>query len=114
MINKILNYTITTNKTIEKIVNDDVAMINHMVLPEGECLPTHKANSNVYMIVSEGTVTLELDGTPPESFSKGKILNIEYGTMMSVCNNFIILATKAGTITKALLDFPTSPLMPFA
>ena len=107
MINKILDYTITTNKTIEKIVNDDVVMINHMILPEGECLPTHKANSNVYMIVSEGTVTLELDGTPPESFSKGKILNIEYGTLMSVCNKnkevlelFVIKAPGPGSYGK--------------
>ncbi|MDX1358141.1 MAG: cupin domain-containing protein [Clostridia bacterium] len=86
MINKVYNYTISKTKIIEKIVNDDVAMINHMVLPKDECLPVHNANSNVYMIVAEGAVTLELDGTPPETYPKGSILNIEYGTLMSVCN----------------------------
>ena len=86
MINKVYKYTISENKIIEKIVNDDVAMINHMVLPKGGCLPVHNANSNVYMIVARGTVTLELDGTPPETYPKGSILNIAYGTLMSVCN----------------------------
>ena len=86
MINKIYNFSLTDGKAIEKVVDDPVAMINHMVLPKGECLPTHKANSNVYMIVVKGAVTLELDGTPAQTYPKGSILNIEYGTLMSVCN----------------------------
>ncbi len=86
MINKAYKYTLTEEKTIEKIVSDDVVMINHMVLPQGDCLSVHKANSNVYMIVARGTVTLELDKTAPEKFSKGSIINIDYGTLMSVCN----------------------------
>lgn len=86
MINKVYKYSLTKEKTIEKVVNDPVAMINHMVLPKGECLPTHHANSNVYMIVANGAVTLELDEKPAETFSKGSIINIEYNTLMKVCN----------------------------
>lgn len=86
MLDKIYNYTVTEKKKIEKIVNDDVAMINHMVLPKGECLPVHQANSNVYMIVAKGAVTLELDETPAKTYPKGSILNIAYNTLMSVCN----------------------------
>lgn len=86
MINKVYNYSLSKDKTIEKIVDDPVAMINHMVLPKGECLSTHKANSNVYMTVVNGAVTLVLDGNPAETFPKGSIINIEYGTLMSVCN----------------------------
>lgn len=86
MINKIYEYAQTDSKVIEKIVNDDVAMINHMVLPKDECLPVHNANSNVYMIVVRGAVTLILDEAPPVRHEKGRILNIEYGTLMSVCN----------------------------
>ena len=86
MINKVYNYSITKEKTIEKIVNDKDAMINHMVLPKDDCLPVHSSNSNVYMIVASGTVTLELDKTPAQNFKKGSIINIEFGTLMSVCN----------------------------
>ena len=86
MINKVYKYSLGKEKVIEKIVDDPVAMINHMVLPKGECLPTHKANSNVYMTVVKGAVTLVLDGNSAKTFSKGSIINIEYGTLMSVCN----------------------------
>jgi len=86
MINEVYNYSITEEKTIEKIVSDKVVMINHMILPKDDCLPVHNANSNVYMIVTAGTVTLELDKTPAQKFKKGSIINIEFGTLMSVCN----------------------------
>ena len=86
MINKIYDYTVTDSKVIEKIVSVDVVMINHMVLPKDECLPVHKADSTLFMIVARGAVTLILDESPPETFSVGSIINIEYGTLMSVCN----------------------------
>lgn len=107
MINKTYNYTITDEKTIEKIVSEDVVMINHMILPQGDCLPVHKANSNVFMIVSQGSVTLELDKTPPVVYPKGSIVNIDYGTLMSVCNKnsdvlelFVIKAPGPGAYKK--------------
>lgn len=83
---KLYNYTLTDEKKIEKIINDDVAMINHMVLPEGHCLLVHKANSNVYMIVADGEITLELNEDPATTYPKGSIINIEYDTLMKVCN----------------------------
>jgi len=86
MIKEIYNFTVSDGKTIEKVVNDPVAMINHMILPKGECLPVHNANSNVYMIVARGSVTLVLDEKPAGTFAAGTLLNIEFGTLMSVCN----------------------------
>lgn len=86
MINEVYNYTLTEEKTIEKIVNDKVVMINHMILPKNDCLPVHDANSNVYMIVAKGIVTLELDKAPAKKFTEGSIINIEFGTNMRVCN----------------------------
>jgi len=83
---KIYNYTLTDQKTIEKIVNEDVVMINHMVLPKGDCLPVHKANSNVYMIVADGEITLELNEEAPVTYEKGSIINIDYDTLMNICN----------------------------
>ena len=83
---KLYNYTLTDQKTIEKIVNEKVAMINHMVLPKGDCLPVHKANSNVFMIVADGEITLTLNEEDPVTYKKGSIINIDYDTLMSVCN----------------------------
>jgi quercetin dioxygenase-like cupin family protein len=84
--NKLYNYTLADEKTIEVIVNEDVVMINHMILPKGDCLPVHKANSNVYMIVADGEITLELNGSKPVTYKKGSIINIEYDTQMNACN----------------------------
>lgn len=77
---------VKNEKTIEVIVNDNVAMINHMILPEGDRLPLHNANSNVYMIVTGGEVTLELNESEPVTHEKGTIINIEYGILMNVYN----------------------------
>ena len=83
---KLFNYSLTDNKTIEVIVNEDVVMINHMVLPKGDCLPVHQANSTVFMIVADGEITLELNEEAPVTYEKGSIINIEYDTLMNACN----------------------------
>ena len=84
---KVYEYTTFKNeKVIEVIVSENTVMINHMILPEGDRLPVHTANSNVYMVVVQGEVTLELDGSQPVSYGKGSIINIDFGTLMNVYN----------------------------
>jgi len=74
-------------KVIEKIIDEDVVNINHMVLPQGERLPQHYTNSNVFMIVSRGMVTLILNDSEPHSYIAGNIIEIPYNTKMDVLNN---------------------------
>ena len=80
------NYTVTDGKKIEVIVNESIVMINHIVLPSGDRLPEHNANSNVYMIVADGTISIKLGDNNEAEFSKGSIINIDYGTLMNVVN----------------------------
>ena len=86
MIEKTYQYSLGNDKTIEKVVADENVNINHMILGKGECLPEHHSNSNVYMIVVRGVVTLGLDESPDETFAVGRIINIAYNTKMNVCN----------------------------
>lgn len=86
MIEKKFQYTQSNQKTIEKIILDDNVNINHMILPKGEGLPEHFSNSNVYMIVAKGTVSLELDDQERHDYPAGSILNIPYNTKMNVRN----------------------------
>jgi len=86
MLEKKFEYTIGTEKTIEKIILDDNVNINHMILPKGEGLPEHYSNSNVYMIVVKGTVSLDLNDQERHSYQSGSILNIPYKTKMNVRN----------------------------
>lgn len=86
MIEKKFVFTLTDNKQIEKILEDDNVAINHMVLPKGEGLPLHYSDSNVYMIVMRGQITLELNEAEANTYPVGSILNIPYKTKMNVRN----------------------------
>lgn len=74
------------SKAIERIVDSDNVAINHMVLPAGEALPEHSANSNVYMIVVRGELTLRLDGQEGLVYGAGTIVSIPYLTRMHPVN----------------------------
>jgi hypothetical protein len=86
MVEKHYAYTITDDKLIERIIEDDHIAINHMVLRQSEALPLHNANSNVYMIVARGEVTLILDSEEAHAWPVGSILAIPYKTLMNVSN----------------------------
>jgi len=73
-------------KNIEKLIDDDYLLLNHIVLPKGEGLPEHYSNSNVYIIVIRGSMKLILDKQEPHLYSCGQIINIPYNTKMSVSN----------------------------
>lgn len=86
MIEKSYKFSISDDKAIEKLVNDDNVAINHMVLPQGMGLPKHFSNSNVYMIIVRGIMTIKLDTQDAKKFSAGHILNIPYNTHMDAKN----------------------------
>lgn len=83
---KVYKFNQSAEKLIEKNLDDDVAMINHMILNQGDTLPKHDANSNVYMIIIRGIITVELAGNPATSYEHGSIINIPYGTTMNISN----------------------------
>jgi len=86
MIEKTYAYSLEDVKKVEKLINDDPMMLNHMVFPMNQGLPEHYSNSNVYMIVVQGTLTLQLDEQEPHQYGKGNILNIPFHTKMNVNN----------------------------
>ncbi|MBN2047185.1 MAG: cupin domain-containing protein [Anaerolineaceae bacterium] len=86
MIETKFTYSLSDQKTIEKVVNSEHALINHMILPQGEALPLHHANSNVFMIVVRGQITLRLGDQEAHTYPTGSILTIPNGTLMDVSN----------------------------
>lgn len=87
MIEKIYNYSLKNEKVIEKIISDDNLALNHMILTKGTGLPEHYSNSNVYMIIIKGVMSIKLDDQEIHEYTKGDMLNIPYNTKMNV-NNF--------------------------
>jgi quercetin dioxygenase-like cupin family protein len=79
-------FTQTESKIIEKIVEDEHVGINHMVLRKGEALPEHFTNSNVYMIIAKGAITLQLGNQESHEYSSGSIINLPYNIKMNASN----------------------------
>lgn len=86
MIETVYKITTTNEKTIERIMEDAHAAINHIVLPEGKAIPEHDTNSNVYMIVVRGTLTLQLGEQDAHLYTAGSIIAIPYQIKMNASN----------------------------
>lgn len=86
MIEKEYKYATDDNKHIEKLIDVDEVMINHMVLPIGESVPSHYSDSKVHMIIARGELTLELDEQEPHVYPRGSIINVPYHTFMKIRN----------------------------
>ncbi|MDO5724803.1 MAG: cupin domain-containing protein [Tissierellia bacterium] len=82
MIEKIYNLKMTDEDIVEKVIADDYIHYNHMVLTKGNSLPVHNANSNVYMTVLRGTLSLDLEDQKTHAYTAGTIINIPKGTKM--------------------------------
>jgi quercetin dioxygenase-like cupin family protein len=86
-------------KTIEKVVMDENLHYMHMILNRGEGLPEHFSNSNVYMAVLRGTLTIGLGGQEDHVYPRGTLLKIPVETRMNVRN--LHDATLELTVVKA-------------
>ena len=87
MIEKLYNFSLGDEKKIEKIIDDDAALINHFVFPNGAGLPEHFSNSNVYMIIVSGTLSLQLGEQETHKYPSGSIVSIPYNIKMNVGNS---------------------------
>ena len=86
MIGKEYLYKVTDSKIIERIISDDNVDINHMVLQKSDELPVHCSNSNVYLIIVRGKLTISLNEQKPVSYSVGNIINVPYKINMHIYN----------------------------
>lgn len=86
MTEQIFKLTKTDQKLIEKVIIDKNVHYNHMVMPKGEGLPKHTTNSNVYMTVLRGTLTISLSKEDSRVYESGTILKIPEGIEMLARN----------------------------
>lgn len=86
MIELISTCTYEKTKTIENLVDDDHAMINHIILPKEHSIPSHLSNSNIYLIVVKGRLTLTLNDQDPHKYTAGQIISIPYQIQMNIDN----------------------------
>lgn len=86
MVEKVYNFSFSDEALIEKIIEDENVAINHVVLSGGDSFPTHLSNSNVYMIILRGSISLSLNDQEEIQYTKGDIINIPIHTEMTISN----------------------------
>lgn len=79
-------FTLGDAKTVEKLIDHDQLMVNHMIFPKDSGLPEHRSNSNVTMLVIRGTLSLGLEDQETHLYDAGSIVDIPYDVRMRVGN----------------------------
>jgi quercetin dioxygenase-like cupin family protein len=73
-------------RVVEKVVLDENLHYLHMVLGKSEGLPEHFSNSNVYMTVVRGRLSVGLDERESREYGAGTLLKIPVHTKMKIGN----------------------------
>lgn len=86
MIEQIFQLKTGNEKTIEKIIQDENLNYIHMIFNKDEGLPEHFSNSNVYMTVLRGRLSIGLNDQGYHEYPAGSLLKIPFNTKMNVKN----------------------------
>lgn len=86
MVEQIFKLASGNEKAVEKVVFDENLHYLHMVFNKGEGLPEHFSNSNVYMTVVRGQLSIGLDDQNIHEYEAGTLLKIPFQTKMNVKN----------------------------
>jgi quercetin dioxygenase-like cupin family protein len=86
MVEQIFKLTKGNEKAVEKVIFDENVHYLHMVFNQNEGLPEHFSNSNVYMTVIRGTLSIGLNEQEVHEYASGTLLKIPYQTKMNVKN----------------------------
>lgn len=87
MIEKVFKLSTSDDKAIEKVIFDENVHYIHMVFNKDEGLPEHFSNSNVYMTVIRGKLSIGLDEQAVNEYTAGTLLKIPVNTKMNVGNH---------------------------
>jgi quercetin dioxygenase-like cupin family protein len=86
MVEKIFKLSRGDDKAVEKVIFDENVHYLHMVFNKEDGLPEHFSNSNVYMTVVRGTLSIGLDDQEIHEYEAGTLLKIPFKTKMNVKN----------------------------
>jgi quercetin dioxygenase-like cupin family protein len=86
MIEQIFKLASGNNKAVEKVISDENLHYLHMVFNKNEGLPEHFSNSNVYMTIVRGKLSIGLNDQDIHEYEAGTLLKIPFQTKMNVKN----------------------------
>ncbi len=86
MIEQIFKLTSGNKKTVERVIMDENIHYMHMIFEANEGLPVHFSNSNVYMTILRGRLSIGLNDQNIHEYEAGTVLKIPFNTKMNVNN----------------------------
>jgi quercetin dioxygenase-like cupin family protein len=86
MVEKVYSLSVSDKKAVEKVIFDENIHYLHMVFNKDEGLPEHYSNSNVYMTVIRGSLSIGLNEQEIHEYEAGTLLKIPFQTKMNVKN----------------------------
>lgn len=86
MVEQIFELARGNEKAIERVISDENIHYLHMVFNKDEGLPEHFSNSNVYMTVVRGKLSIGLNDQEIHEYDAGTLLKIPFNTKMNVKN----------------------------
>ena len=86
MVEQVYQLETGDKKVVEKVIMDENIHYIHMVFNKDEGLPEHYSNSNVYMTVVRGKLSIALDDQDIHVYEAGTLLKIPENTKMNVKN----------------------------
>lgn len=86
MIEKIYNFSTIDELKIERVIFDENVHYIHMVFPQNEGLAEHNANSNLYISVLRGHLSLVLDAQEEHIYPRGTLVIVPNKTRMKITN----------------------------
>lgn len=86
MIEQVFKLSKDDKKVVDKVIFDENLHYLHMVFNKGEGLPEHFSNSNVYMTVIRGILSLGLDNQAIHEYRSRSMVKIPFDTKMNVKN----------------------------
>lgn len=86
MIEKVFKISTDNEKAVERVIFDENINYIHMVFNKNEGLPEHFSNSNVYMTVVRGKLSIGLNEQEIHEYPNGSLLKIPVNTKMNVKN----------------------------
>ena len=78
MVEQIFKLSRGNEKAVEKVIIDENVNYLHMVFNKGEGLPEHFSNSNVYMTVVRGKLSIGLNDQDIHEYEAGTLLKIPF------------------------------------
>lgn len=86
MVEQVFELSRGNERAVERVIFDENIHYLHMVFNKDEGLPEHFSNSNVYITVVSGKLSIRLDEQETHEYDAGTLLKIPFQTKMNVGN----------------------------